>query len=385
MSEYQYYEFVAIDQPLSADEQADLRAISTRALITPTSFVNHYEWGDLKADPRRLVERCFDAFLYLANWGTHRLMFRLPAEVLGRSATAGVEQYLVGDCSTAWTTNGFVVIDLSAEDEDGEYDGECLDGSGLLASIVPVRAELMAGDFRLLYLAWLLAVQNREVDEDAVEPPVPPGLGRLSAALSAVAEFLRIDHDLVAVAAERSGPLNVNDTLTELPGWLAQLPAESKDAFLLRVARGDGARVRAELLAGCRRADAPVDIGDVTGRTADDLLTQARRRREDRLRVAREHAQRRAAERRRAAECARETQLSELAGRQEQAWREVVELVERRTAADYDAAAGLLYELAEVCRREGTSETFAGRVQQLRREQRRKISFIQRLDRLGMV
>jgi hypothetical protein len=41
--------------------------------------------------------------------------------------------------------------------------------------------------------------------------------------------------------------------------------------------------------------------------------------------------------------------------------------------------------LAEVCRREGTSETFAGRVQQLRREQRRKISFIQRLDRLGMV
>jgi hypothetical protein len=101
--------------------------------------------------------------------------------------------------------------------------------------------------------------------------------------------------------------------------------------------------------------------------------------------VDREHSQRRAEERRRAAERAREKHLSELAGRQDQAWREVVELVERRTAADYDAAAGLLYELAEVCRREGTSETFADRVQQLRREQRRKISFIQRLDRLGMV
>jgi hypothetical protein len=57
MSEYQYYEFVAIDEPLTRDEQAELRAISTRALITPTSFVNHYEWGDLKADPRRLVDR----------------------------------------------------------------------------------------------------------------------------------------------------------------------------------------------------------------------------------------------------------------------------------------------------------------------------------------
>jgi hypothetical protein len=287
MSEYQYYEFVAIDQPLSADEQADLRAISTRALITPTSFVNHYEWGELKADPRRLVERYFDAFLYLANWGTHRLMFRLPAEVLGRSATAGVEQYLVGDFSTAWTSDGFVVIDLFAEDEDGEYDEEWLDGSGLLASIVPVRAELMAGDFRLLYLAWLLAVQNREVDEDAVEPPVPLGLGRLSAALSAVAEFLRIDPDLVAVAAERSAPLNADDTLTKLSGWLAQFPEESKDAFLLRIARGDGARVRAELLAGCRRAAGPVETGDGSGRSAETLLTESGRRRDDRQRVAR--------------------------------------------------------------------------------------------------
>jgi hypothetical protein len=144
MSEYQYYEFVAIDQPLTRGEQAELRAISMRALITPTSFANHYEWGDLKADPRRLVERYFDAFLYLANWGTHRLMFRLPTEVLGPSATAVAEQYLVGDCSTAWTTHGQVIIDLFAED-DGEQDEEWLEGSGLLASIVPVRAELMAG------------------------------------------------------------------------------------------------------------------------------------------------------------------------------------------------------------------------------------------------
>lgn len=384
MSEYQFYEFVAIDQPLSVDEQAELRAISTRALITPTSFVNHYEWGDLKADPRRLVERYFDAFLYLANWGTHRLMFRLPAEVLAASVTGGVGKYLVGDCSTSWTADGFVIIDLFAEDEDGEYE-EWLDGSGLLASIVPVRADLMAGDLRLLYLAWLLAVQNDEVDEDAVEPPVPPGLGQLSAALSAVADFLRIDPDLVAVAAERSAPLNTADTLAELPGWLAKLPAESKDAFLLRVARGDGVRVRAELVAGCRRLVAPVDTDDVTGRSAADLLTASRRRRDGRQRAAAEHAPRRAEERRRAAELARESHLGELAGRQEEAWREVAELVERRMAADYDAAAGLLYELAEVCRREGTSETFADRVQQLRREQRRKISFIQRLDRLGLI
>jgi len=42
MSEYQYYEFRAVDRPLREDEMEELRAISTRAEITPTSFTNTY-------------------------------------------------------------------------------------------------------------------------------------------------------------------------------------------------------------------------------------------------------------------------------------------------------------------------------------------------------
>ena len=52
MSEYQYYEFTAVDRPLTGREQAELRSLSTRADITATSFVNTYEWGDFKGDPR---------------------------------------------------------------------------------------------------------------------------------------------------------------------------------------------------------------------------------------------------------------------------------------------------------------------------------------------
>ena len=40
MSEYQYYEFQAIDRPLTEKEMRELRSYSTRARITPTSFVN---------------------------------------------------------------------------------------------------------------------------------------------------------------------------------------------------------------------------------------------------------------------------------------------------------------------------------------------------------
>jgi hypothetical protein len=44
---------VAIDEQLSRNS----RLSCSRALITPTSFVNHDEWGDPKADPRQLVGR----------------------------------------------------------------------------------------------------------------------------------------------------------------------------------------------------------------------------------------------------------------------------------------------------------------------------------------
>ena len=81
MSEFQYYEFVAIDRPLSATAQKRLRAITTRVMITSTRLVNTYGWGNFKADPRDLVARHFDVFLDDANWGTRRLMLRVPREL----------------------------------------------------------------------------------------------------------------------------------------------------------------------------------------------------------------------------------------------------------------------------------------------------------------
>ncbi len=59
---------------------AALRSISTRAAITATSFTNHYEWGDLKANPSKLIEKYFEAFVSVANWGTHEFYIRLPQE-----------------------------------------------------------------------------------------------------------------------------------------------------------------------------------------------------------------------------------------------------------------------------------------------------------------
>jgi hypothetical protein len=82
MSEYQYYEFLALDRPLDARQQEEVRALSTRARVNATSFVNEYHWGNFRGDPSRMMERYYDAHLYLANWGSRRIMFRFPRTLL---------------------------------------------------------------------------------------------------------------------------------------------------------------------------------------------------------------------------------------------------------------------------------------------------------------
>lgn len=78
MSEYQYYEFQAIDRPLAKDELEQVRALSSRATISATHFVNEYHYRDFRGDERSLMEQLYDAHLYFAGWGSRRLMLRLP-------------------------------------------------------------------------------------------------------------------------------------------------------------------------------------------------------------------------------------------------------------------------------------------------------------------
>src|SRR5437868_6947274 len=186
MSEYQYYEFQAVDRPLSKREMAELRALSTRATITPTRFVNFYNWGNFRGNPAALMEQYFDAFVYVANWGTHELMLRFPRRLLDPAMAA---RYCAGTCARARTADDFVILEFRSEEEDAlddeddedgyvEDDGEdededeegdfeesdADDGSGWLPSLLPLRAEIASGDLRALYLSWLLCAQTEELD-----------------------------------------------------------------------------------------------------------------------------------------------------------------------------------------------------------------------------
>jgi hypothetical protein len=286
VSEYQYYEFLAIDRPLDHDEQADIRSLSTRARITATSFVNEYHWGEFKGDPRRLMEHYYDAHLYLANWGTHRAMLRLPIDLLDPEI---VEDYCDDERMRAWVSDEFVVLDFTSEDDAGEFDLDD-DPETLLSAIVGVRAELAAGDLRPLYLAWLSAYGAWEPDEgaferdadDELEPPVPPGLHAPTEAQRALADFLRVDDDLLAAAAQTSPPVEqIASGPGELSRWVTRLPAAEKNRLLTRVVHGEAQRVRMELQRRFRDDTAPTTPVQPR-RTVADLLDAAAHRRANR-------------------------------------------------------------------------------------------------------
>jgi len=170
MSEYQYYEFQAIDRPLTEKEMGELRSYSTRARITSTSFVNDYSWGNFKGNEDAWMEKYFDAFLYLANWGTHVFKLRLPARLLD-AKTARL--YCVGERAAAREKNGKVILTFLSEEE--EKGGDWVEGEGQLSSLISVRAELARGDLRGLYLDWLLCAQSGDLGDEDIEPPACSG------------------------------------------------------------------------------------------------------------------------------------------------------------------------------------------------------------------
>jgi hypothetical protein len=366
MSEHQCYEFVALDRPLTPKEMAELRAISTRAEITPTRFWNEYHWGDLKADPAQLLASYFDAHLYFANWGTRRFMLRLPAE---RVDVPRLKPYFISRHANLTRAGKFVILDFWSEDENQD-EAEWI-GGGRLAALIPIRSLLLQGEQSAAYLAWLSSVQAGEVPGIAREPPVPPGLANLPAPLASLAELLRIDRDLLAAAAEASSVSSVDSH--QLGAWVTARPLAEKDHWLLHAAEHPEAALGAMILAAFRKDHA----GRATGarRTVATLRTRA-----DLLRAGREA--REAAERARAQELAaqaRAKHLESLAKRWPSAWAELDKLVGGR---EYHKAATLAADLRELAQRDEKAAEFAARFEVLRKTHARRRGFFDALKRV---
>ncbi len=378
MSEYQYFEFAAIDRPLTDGEMAALRAVSTRAVITPSGFVNHYEWGGLKADPLDWMRRYFDAFVYLADWAHCRFALRLPRDMFGKAELKpfGVKQSLTIDASEDhwildWSLEGSDNYDRFAED----------DGRDWMGRLVPLRDELIRGDQRSLYLGWLAGAAKGEVPETTLEPTVPAGLSQLSAAQNALAAFLEIDADIIAAAA--IGSADASDRPESVDAWLQSLSPDELRSMLKSIVRADRPNPQREVASRYRawhRQHAPQAAPEARRRSVAELRSLAvpageERRRRDALAREQQAAARRTQ---------RDAQLRLLMSDVDKRWLALHQQAERGSASAYEQAVRALSDLAEAYAIVSDRKTFDRELRRFLVRHAKRGALLRRLTEAGL-
>ncbi|SCK08234.1 hypothetical protein VAR608DRAFT_0225 [Variovorax sp. HW608] len=343
MSEYQYYEFAAIDRPLTAAEMTQLRKVSTRGQISASGFVNHYEWGGLKADPAEWMRRYFDAFVYTANWCSCRLSLRLP---LATYREADLRSFAAGAALTIDASDEHWIIDWSLDESENYERFDMEDGSGWMGRLAPLRDELLRGDLRPLYLGWLASAG--QLNDDMLEPEPPAGLSDLTLSQQALAEFIEVDPDLLAAAAAGSPRAAAEDSThaAAIEAWLTGWSREEMAAVLRLVALGQGREAERRIRtrhATWLKEQRPTTSASAPRRSLAQLRELARSASGvRRAREAQERAVKEAESRRQ-----REASLRLLMADVDQRWATVDALAGRGSASGYAQAVHALTDLAE--------------------------------------
>jgi hypothetical protein len=355
MSEYQYYEWQTVDRALTAAEQAAVGRLSSHIDVSSSRATVTYQWGDFKHDPKQVLVKYFDAHLYLANWGSQRLMFRFPKGLLDAQS---VSAYCIEDFITLETLGGYEVLDLRLDEEEGVG---WLEGEGDLSTFARLRDDLLQGDYRLLYTAWLKAIElsrpsEKEDDPDGLnqglEPPVPTGLKHLPEALERFVKAFDVDPYLVKAASETSPDREVSSEL-DYGALVSRLTREECNDFLARMAKGEtgvALALRKRLMAFIQKTHQSAP----ERRTIQQLFERGKQlKSEEALR------RKEAAHRKHAAE------MKTLAKNEVQAWQEVETLIQVFTPKGYDEATEKLVKLKQLAEFQGAPGLFEERIQSL--------------------
>jgi len=377
MSEYQYYEWQTLERPLSAAEQEAVNGLSSHIDVTSSQAIVTYQWGDFKHDPIHVLAKYFDAYLYLANWGTRRLAFRFPK---GMVEAATIEPYCDEYHTNLKTIGNVQVLEFEMNEEEG-FD-EWVNERGLLSTLARLRDDILQGDYRALYLAWLKAMSlesgGYEEDEDDAEnffndrePPLPTGMKQLTPPLKAFVDFFEIDPFLVSAAAELSPGLSPAQQADFAP-LISRLTRRERDGFLLKIVNAEPGAVTA-LRKKLLSFEKPAPIAEANPRTFGELLNTAEGLRQaEFLQQAEENRKKHIAE------------MQELAKREAQTWQEIENLLQSGyTARNYEDATALLSKLQQLSEFQGKQINFSGRLQALAEKYEGRTALIGRWKRKG--
>ena len=369
MSEYQYYEFQALDHPLTTSEQTYISSLSSRVQLTSRSAIFTYSYGDFRGEPKELLEKCFDVMLCMANWGTRQLVFRLPKSVIDSSVFA---PYCLPEQITVSTTSSYVILDINIDDE--EYR-TWIEGAGCLSKFLQIREDILQGDLRALYLAWLKATSMSitEEEEDLLEPPVPANLKKLPVYLENFIEFFDIDQDLITSATELS--VSQKSEVEPIEEWIQALSSSEKNEFLLKIVK-DEPNVKLKLIKRLReifKSAKNSSYDNISRRSVTELLKGAKEQNEHRtkqeLLIAQQEKVRK---------------LESLALKEDKVWLEVYRLIELKQSKPYEQAVAYLIDLRDLAEYQGSLEEFKASIQQIQKDYSTRSGLLSRLKKAGL-
>jgi hypothetical protein len=387
MSEYQYYEFQSVDRRLTQSEQEALSQLSSRAQISSNRAIFVYNYGDLPGNEKQLLVKYFDAMFYIANWGSLQLMFRFPKGLIDVEL---MQKYCIEDIVEVSEINNFVILEISINEEEG-FDG-WIEGEGNLSSLIGLRQEILQGDYRLLYLAWLKGItyldelddedederdddeenDEKNDEEEGLEPPVPPNFGKLSSSLQAFIDIFEVDEHLLkaAISASVTKPSIPESSITEA---IKKLDRSEVDTFLLRLLKGES-NLSIEL---GKKLSAMIEVKQDENpgkRTIRQLLASAEKEEK-------QEEYRREQE----AKSARIRELEALAKRETAAWEDIDALIQKGTSKSYDEVVPLLLKLRDLADYQKQQIKFLTRLQQLHNKYSGRSGLKRRLVKVDLV
>ena len=375
MSEYQYYEWQTIDRQLTESEQGAVRALSSHMEVSSSRAVVSYSYGDFKHDARQVLARFFDAHIYLANWGSRRLLFRFPSGVVNPDA---IEPCCMDDRITFKRVNGYDVLDMDLSEEEG---GDWVESEGSLSRLVSLRGDIIQGDFRCVYLAWLKAMSLEGEEPSYVRkqrvttpppPTVPAGLRQLSPSLKRFMEQFDVPRSLVEAAGEDS-PERAEAAVTDFRPLVAQLSREKCDEFLCRVAQDDATAAMA-LKKHLRSLVPRVSTEPEARRSFGELQKRA-----DTIEAARQQRAKETARRK------HETEMKALADHEAETWQQVALLVDLKQTKGYEAAVKLLARLMQLADFRGSRDSYRRQANDLCARYKRLSGFTSRVQKSGLL
>jgi len=370
MSEYQCYQFQTVDKPLSKVEMQEIARLSSRIKLTTHKAIFVYNYGDFPADAGEILLKYFDAMTYVANWGSRRLMFRFPESIVNIEE---IKQFCFRDSITLKCISGFAVLDIHFFDEE---NSAWIDENDWLSSFLPLRNDLIEQDYRLLYLAWLKAVNLNppEEDEKYFHPTVPQGLRNLPQSIKDFIELFDIDEFLIRAVAKFSPKKKKVEKLV-LKDALSKLSQEECNDFLLRLALNEP-YLSVQLKRRLEEVNKQ-DSGDVFEKkerqTVSAFLDQLKNEREQEI------------EKQRALEEQKRIQELEKLSRQEpQLWNKIALLINEKKAYAYDEAVNILLNLKELAGYKKTVSIFQEKLNKIHMTHKSLSGLRRRLNENGL-